>query len=56
MKKRAQGVYEYLFMVAVALIIVLMTVHHLLGSKDSIKGTGKFMNSTEKNISKELSF
>ncbi len=50
MKRKAQGAIEYLFMIAAALIIILIVVRQLRGrtksATNTINGTGTELNST----------
>ena len=52
MKRKAQGAIEYLFMIAAALVIILIVVRQLRGKGSSAKQTA---NAAEQNISNELS-
>jgi len=52
MKRKAQGAIEYLFMIAAALVIILIVVRQLRGKGSSAQQTA---SSAEGNISKELS-
>ncbi|WP_297438311.1 class III signal peptide-containing protein [Thermococcus sp.] len=50
MKRKAQGAIEYLFMIAAALIIILIVVRQLRGrtksATNTINSTGTELNST----------
>ncbi len=52
MKRKAQGAIEYLFMIAAALVIVLVVVRQLRGKGNS---AGQTANTAESKISSELS-
>jgi len=52
MKRKAQGAIEYLFMIAAALIIILIVVRQLRGRGSTASST---IQSAEGNISSELS-
>ncbi|WP_088862474.1 class III signal peptide-containing protein [Thermococcus celer] len=51
MKRKAQGAIEYLFMIAAALIIILIVVRQLQGRGSTAKST---INTTEGEINKTL--
>ncbi len=52
MKRKAQGAIEYLFMIAAALVIVLIVVRQLRGKGTSAEQTA---SAAESKISEELS-
>ncbi len=52
MKRKAQGAIEYLFMIAAALVIVLIVVRQLRGKGQSAEQTA---STAESKISQELS-
>ena len=51
MKRKAQGAIEYLFMIAAALIIILIVVRQLQGRTKSATST---INSTSKELNTSL--
>lgn len=51
MKRKAQGAIEYLFMIAAALVIILIVVRQLQGKGESAKETAA---EAEQSISNEL--